>query len=296
MPSSCPAEISPELPTATLGGQQSLVASLHEAGRYDGAFGHYTFAASVGQTAGPALVAALGGTATIPDTQRIFLGSLAVAAAVFATTVALPRSARGPQQSGSGGSVRETLRVPGLWRPITASLFVIAAVDLLVVYLPALGAERGIASGVVGLLLAVRASASMLSRLFLAPAARLVGRGRLLSASIWASAVSVAVLPVPMPLAALVVAVALAGLALGIGQPLTMSWVVRAVPAHVRGTALGLRLTGNRLGQAAVPASVGVLAATAGAAGVIWATAATLALAAAVSSGGGNRPEDPPSA
>ena len=269
-------------------GQQSLVASLHDARRYDTAFGNYTFAGSVGQTAGPALVAALGGTATIPDTQRMFIGSLVVAAAVLVTTIALPRSAPRPRSSGSGGSVAETLRVPGLWRPIMASLFVIAAVDLLVVYLPALGTERGIASGVVGLLLAVRAAASMLSRLLLASMARLVGRDRLLSASIWASAACIGLLPVPMPLAAMVVVVAFAGLALGIGQPLTMSWVVRAVPAHVRATALGLRLTGNRLGQVAVPATIGVLAASAGAAGVIWATAATLAVAAAVSGGGGD--------
>jgi MFS family permease len=276
-------------------GQQSLVASLNDAGRYDAAFGHYTLAAAVGQTAGPALVAALGGTATIPDTDRIFVGALAVSLAVLACTAALPAT---PPHPGTGdgppGGIRDALAVPSLWRPLLASMVVIAAVDLLVVYLPALGAERGIASGVVGLLLSVRAASSMVSRLLLAAAARRLGRRRLLAGSIWASAVAVALLPVPMPLAALLVVVSLVGLALGIGQPLTMSWVAQSVPLHVRATALALRISGNRLGQVAVPAGVGVLAADAGAGGVLWGTAGALAVTAALSGGGADRPPAQP--
>ena len=67
------------------------------------------------------------------------------------------------------------------------------------------------------------------------------------------------------------------GLGLGAGQPLTMSWLAEATPPGLRGRAMSLRLTGNRLGQVLVPSVAGLLAAGAGAAGVLWLTAAALA-------------------
>src|SRR4030095_1047338 len=51
-----------------------------------------------------------------------------------------------------------------------------------------------------------------------------------------------------------------AGSLLAIGQPLTMSMVVQAVPEGTRGTALAIRLTGNRFGQVATPAAAGRVA------------------------------------
>ncbi|RSM79050.1 MFS transporter, partial [Streptomyces sp. WAC 01325] len=48
------------------------------------------------------------------------------------------------------------------------------------------------------------------------------------------------------------------------GQPLSMTTVVQAAPEGARSTALALRLTGNRLGQVAAPASAGLVAGLAG--------------------------------
>jgi MFS family permease len=259
-------------------GGQSLAARLAPADRHDAAFGRYTFAASAGQALGPGLIAALGGAAASPDTVRVFAGAVGVAV-VFAPAALLlrPVNHAGVDHGDSDGSgVRAVLRVPGLGRAILASLTVLAAVDLLVIYLPALGAEQGISARVVGVLLALRAGASMASRFFLGTLSARVGRERLLVGSIAASALAVATLPVPMPGAVLGIAVVVAGLGLGVGQPLTLSWVAQAAPAGVRATALALRLTGNRLGQTVVPAGIGLVAATAGVGGVLWATAAAL--------------------
>ncbi len=71
----------------------------------------------------------------------------------------------------------------------------------------------------------------------------------------------------------------LLGLGLGVGQPLTMSWLAEMAPAGLRGRAMSLRLTGNRLGQVLIPSTVGFLAAGVGSAGVLYATAGALALA-----------------
>ena len=53
-------------------GQQAAVANTAGPGRFDTAFGYYTFAASLGQAAGPALITLLGGGGALPDTRPIF--------------------------------------------------------------------------------------------------------------------------------------------------------------------------------------------------------------------------------
>jgi MFS family permease len=154
---------------------------------------------------------------------------------------------------------------------------VLAAVDITLVYLPALGAERGIASGAVGVLLALRGAASMTSRLFLGRLSRRLGRRHLLVGSIAVSALGLAVAVVPMPLWALAAVMVAVGFGLGAGQPLTMSWLAESTPAGLRGRAMSLRLTGNRVGQVVVPSIAGLLAAGTGAGGVLALTAAGLA-------------------
>jgi MFS family permease len=169
------------------------------------------------------------------------------------------------------------LRRPGLPRALTVSCVVLAAVDITLVYLPALGAERGIASGAVGVLLALRGAASMTSRLFLGRLSRRLGRRHLLVGSIAVSALGLAVAVVPMPLWALAAVMVAVGFGLGAGQPLTMSWLAESTPPGLRGRAMSLRLTGNRVGQVVVPSIAGLLAAGTGAGGVLALTAAGLA-------------------
>ena len=259
-------------------GQQAMVANGTPRERYDTAFGHYTFATSVGQAVGPGLIVLFGGEATIPRTSDIFLWATGLTVVLVVLSLLLPRT-RGHAGTvgGAGGSVRDLLRKPGLVRALTVSCVVLAAVDITLVYLPALGAERGIAAGTVGLLLTLRATASMTSRLFLGRLVAWMGRRRLLLGSLALSATSLALTPVPMPLWLLGVVVVLVGLGLGAGQPLTMSWLAETTPPGMRGRAMSLRLTGNRLGQVLVPSAAGLLAVGAGASGVLALTAAGLA-------------------
>ena len=258
-------------------GEQALVANATPTGRHDTAFGYYTFAASLGQALGPGLILLFGGTLTIPDTGAIFVSALGIAAVLFGVTLLLRSSvrARGAAEGDHGG-MRTLLRRPGLLRALTVSCVVLAAVDITLVYLPALGAERGIASGAIGLVLTLRAAASMLSRLFLGRLSRRFGRRHLLVGSVALSAVGLAVAVVPMPVWALAIVAVVLGLGLGAGQPLTMSWLAEATPPGLRGRAMSLRLTGNRVGQVVVPSTAGLLAAGAGAGGVLVLTAAAL--------------------
>ena len=64
--------------------------------------------------------------------------------------------------------LRDILRLPGIRVILFVGVTVVSAQDLIVVYLPFLGAERGMTVEVVGWLLAARAISSVLSRFLFA--------------------------------------------------------------------------------------------------------------------------------
>ncbi|MFW6773249.1 MFS transporter [Nocardioides sp. CPCC 205120] len=260
-------------------GQQTHVAHQFEPSRLDAAFGYYTFAASLGQALGPLLIAGVGGAALTPDTDRIFAAAalLALPLVLLAPVLGLRRrpSGGGPA-AGGGGGLGGLLRMPGLTRALATSAVVIAAIDLTLVYLPALGAERGLGAGTVGAMLTVRAVFSMLSRVGLGRLTGRFGRGPVLLTSIVASAGGLALLAAPLPVPAMFVVLAVVGLGLGVGQPLTMSWLTRRAPAAQRAQAVTLRLAGNRVGQVVVPSVLGA-AAVGGASVALLAVALLLA-------------------
>jgi MFS family permease len=259
--------------------QQATVANTVRPGSFDTAFGYYTFAASLGQSLGPGLIVLIGGDRLIPDTGRIFLAATFMAVVLVGCTLLLPTASHHAAAKGTvtqGGRVVDLLRIPGLARALLTSCVVLAAVDITLVYLPALGEERGLKSGVISVLLTLRAVASMATRLFLGHLSALIGRRRLLIGSVVASAISIAAVAIPMPVWALALAVIVLGIGLGVGQPLTMSWLAEVAPSGSRGRAMSLRLTGNRLGQVLVPTVVGLVAGGLGVAAVLWVTAAGL--------------------
>jgi sugar phosphate permease len=80
------------------------------------------------------------------------------------------------------------------------------------------------------------------------------------------------------------------GLGLGIASTTTLSSIVDLAPAQARGTALSLRITGNRVGQVLVPFLASLIAVAAGTAGILLVIAFTLAASgAAVRVAGGAR-------
>ncbi len=156
------------------------------------------------------------------------------------------------------GSGRPCARAPHSARPgrtagILISLSVLSATDILTAYLPVVGEHRGIAPSVIGLLLSLRAAATIACRLVMTPMLRLLGRAALLTATCLVAGVLCAGLALPVPVWALAAMLLVLGFCLGVGQPLSMTTVVQAAPDEARSTALALRLTGNRLGRRVRP-------------------------------------------
>jgi len=267
---------------------QSLIAQQSDDSRHDRDFGLMTAAVSLGQLVGPALgglVLSAGPAGSLEGaTTRAFLvaaglGVLALPACRGTSTADLGRGR--PRQDGRPVSARDIVRAPGVPAGMFASVAILAAVDIVTAYLPVIGERRGIGPALVGVLLSLRAAASILSRLLIPVMVRALDRARLIAVSAAGSALAMAVLPVPDGPAALAAVLVVAGFFLGIGQPLTMSLIVQAVPGRARGTALAIRLTGNRVGQVATPAAAGLVAGAAGIAAAFWLLGGLLALAAA---------------
>lgn len=264
-------------------GAQSLVARQSAPHEQDRNFGHFTIGASLGQLVGPIAAGALIG-ADMGRSSAVALVAAGVGGAVALTS--LWRIERPGvvvrARAGGGVPVRGILRARGVPAGILISLAVLSATDILTAYLPVVGEHRGIDPAVIGVLLSLRAAATIACRLVLTPLLRLLGRTALLAVTCLVGAVLCAGVALPLPVWGLGVVLVVLGFCLGVGQPLSMTTVVRAAPAEARSTALALRLTGNRLGQVAAPASAGLIAGVAGVAAPFVMLAALLLLASGV--------------
>jgi MFS family permease len=265
-------------------GAQSLVARQSAPHEQDRNFGHFTIGASLGQLVGPIAAGALIGGHDMAGTSALALLAAGAGAAVAFTSLWRIEGPAAASRPAGGGRVpvRRILRARGVPAGILISLSVLSATDILTAYLPVVGEHRGIAPSVIGVLLSLRAAATIACRLVLTPLLRLVGRTLLLTLTCLLAALLCAGVALPVPVWALAVILVVLGFCLGVGQPLSMTTVVRAAPDDARSTALALRLTGNRLGQVAAPAAAGLVAGVAGVAAPFVMLGALLLLSAGV--------------
>ncbi|MDN0195976.1 MFS transporter [Streptomyces sp. S.PNR 29] len=280
-------------------GAQSLVARQSAPHEQDRNFGHFTIGASLGQLVGPIAAGALIGGRDMAGTSALALLVAGAGAAVAFTSLWRIEQRRtthkSPAEQAERVPVRRILRARGVPAGIFISLAVLSATDILTAYLPVVGEDRGIAPSVIGLLLSLRAAATIACRLVLTPLLRLLGRSLLLTVTCLLAALLCAGIALPVPVWALALILAVLGFCLGVGQPLSMTTVVQAAPDDARSTALALRLTGNRLGQVAAPAAAGLIAGIAGVAAPFVMLGALLLLSSGIARRSPGRPtEDQP--
>lgn len=239
-------------------------------GAMERAIGNYMVANAVGQGVGPYIVGVTGGSASVPPTHLLF--AIAAGGAVLTVAFALLTRPSGVRKSaaerGKPPPLRELLFIPGLTTIMLVSVVTVVAQDLIVVYLPLLGAERGMSVDAVGLLLTVRAVASMLSRLLFARLHAALGRMSLTTISTLASAAAYGALALPLPLPLMYAAIALAGFALSISITASIAGVLGIASGGAVGTANSLRTMANRTGQFIIPVLASLIAAATGTAGI----------------------------
>lgn len=267
---------------ACMVGGQTMVSLKSPTDQYEKYFGYYTFSASLGQMVGPILgTIVAGSTGVLPkSTTAAFVAALVCAAIALVPvmkwrndqpTVIARESEVGTLRR--AGSLMKNRKV---FAAIYTSMAISSVGDILIVFLPLFGKEKGFSSFSIGVIIAIRAGASMLSRLSLGV---LSGRYTTQKILIYSNVISVLMCALmgfaPSPLI-LGVIVLVAGFSLGVGQPLTMSLVSQATQPEDRALAVSARLTGNRFGQFILPAGAGILASAAGSGGVFVALALLL--------------------
>ncbi len=268
---------------------QTTIANGTARAQRDERFGWYGVAASGGQLIGPGVagliagssVAAATGGAFDPKPVFIFATALAVGAAILGAYLwyRAPSGAGSAPSGGTGGSLsaaRDVLGKPSMKQAMLASVAVILTNDMLVAYLPVFGEEGGLPVELIGLLLALRAGGSMVSRLFMGWMIRTLGRGQVLMGSMLVAGVAMVALPFLHEPLILVFLMLVLGVGLGLGQPMTIAWVANRASRDQRGTALAVRLTGNRLAQLVVPSLMGALAGATTVAAIFWVLAGGL--------------------
>jgi MFS family permease len=262
-----------------MAGHQMLAVRSGGSRSRESVLGTYSVAASLGQGFGPFVVGWLGGSAAVPPTGKLFaIGVIAAAVSVVVALAIRPSAREGSARAGSELiPVRQLLKLRGFTAVMASSVATITALDLLVIYLPLLGAERHIDSNHIGLLLTSRSIAALISRAFYARLIFAMGRVRLTLASMLASGAAFALLMIPLSLPAMYLVLIGLGFVIGISSTLTISSVVHLAPPAAWGTALTLRMTGNRIGQIVFPALAGLLAAATGTAGIMLALGLALA-------------------
>ncbi|MFG2136914.1 MFS transporter [Streptomyces sp. NPDC048650] len=271
-------------------GAQSIVARRSSPQDRDRNFGHFTIGASLGQLVGPVaagfVVSGQGGAmARTSATALIVSGGVAAVSycSLWRLEQRAPAAPDAPVHAATPRvPVRGILRTRGVPAGIFMSLAVLSATDILTAYLPVVGEDRGIAATTIGLLLSLRAAATIACRVVMTPMLVLLGRRVLLATTCGVAAVLCAAIAAPLPVWALALVLGALGFCLGVGQPLSMTTVVQAAPGNARSTALALRLTGNRLGQVAAPAGAGLAAGLAGAAAPFVLLGALLLVSAAI--------------
>lgn len=262
--------------------QHSVIARSAAPSKRDNAFGLFTVVISLAQAVSPGLLALFDRESAVPDTQGIFLLGVGAAVLLLLSIVLtrLPDHAPAPDRRGLWRVMQALVRIRGFNLSLLAALVIVAGIDLLVIYLPVFGAERGISASVIGYLLAVRAASSIASRLLFSRLIRLLGRGALLILSMLLAGCGIALLPLTTDIYLLTLELIATGFGLGIGAPLTLSWISETSPVGMRGVAVSVRLAANRIGQAVLPVAASAVIVGVGAGGVFWAMAAILGLSA----------------
>jgi len=177
--------------------------------------------------------------------------------------------------------LRELLFAPGLTAIIAVSVVTVVAQDLIVVYLPLLGSDRGMNVDAVGTLLSIRAVAAMLARLFFARLHVAFGRAPLTLISTFVGAGAYTAIAVPLPLSLLYAAIAVAGFALSISVTASIAGVLTVATGGAIGTANSMRTMASRVGQATIPIVASLVAAAIGTGGIFVLIGLTLAAAGA---------------
>lgn len=266
----------------TVVASQAHVARLGGGMGYERRFGLFTSFVSVGQLIGP-LAAGLLVDWVGYSLAFVVAGTLSGAGLLLAHVLGGDQGGSEdrawPAVSKAIATVRES---PGAVRAIGASATIILLVSAFQIYFPVRLQTLAYPATAIGLLISLRAFASLLVRPLIPwLVTRLGSQDRTFATMSFMAGLALGIMGFSPYLSPLVLASLVLGAAHGVTLPLSMVAMVQYVPLEMKGIALGLRLTGNYAAQFLGPILLGAVASLAGVAGTL-AASGVLALPACV--------------
>ncbi len=180
------------------------------------------------------------------------------------TVQTAPKS--GKQKTGS----LHLLRRSTIRKAILVSGLAIYSKDLFVAYFPIYGSQIGLTPSQIGIVVSCAAAASIFVRLVQYPLIAKFTRGVVLLGSLALGGIAYVIIPFLDHFILLCMLSSVLGLGLGLGQPLSLVYILNSSPVGREGELLGLRLTFNRICQLAAPSLFGLLGGALGIAPIFW--------------------------
>lgn len=162
------------------------------------------------------------------------------------------------------------LKSVNIRKALLSSGLVIYSKDLFVAYFPMYGSKIGLSPSQIGLVLAASAAASMFVRAIQYPLVEKFTRSVVLVGSLLLGGAAYIAVPFLHNFVILCALGILLGAGLGLGQPLSIVYILNSSPPGRVGELLGMRITFNRLCQMSAPAFYGVLGGTLGISPIFW--------------------------
>jgi len=227
---------------------------------------------SVGNAAGTFIGPMAGGALSdlfSYETTFLILGLTGIASSFI--TFFLSRGEEPPKAKlKPSGTALGLLALPNFRRAIYISVLVLLAKDMYTAYFPLLGNDFGFTTTIIGLAVSINSLAGIFVRLFMPNLIEKFGRDWVLIGSFLLSALFFAAIPLFSQISVQFAISFVLGLGLGIGQPLSMSETLLALPKERLSDGLGLRISMNRASQAATPVLFGGLSHLVGLSGIFW--------------------------
>lgn len=168
-----------------------------------------------------------------------------------------------------GGSF-EMLRHASIRKALVVSGLSISSKDLFVAYFPLYGSQIGLTPSQIGIVLSMTAAAFIFVRAIQYPLVAKFTRGAVMLGSLAIAGAMFLVIPFTPHFTILCVLSFIVGMGLGLGQPLSLVYVLNASPEGRVGELLGLRILANRLFQLSAPSLFGIVGGTLGISPIFW--------------------------
>ncbi|WP_347862312.1 MFS transporter [Salimicrobium sp. PL1-032A] len=260
--------------TAFIIAAQSYVGQSRDGAKRD----HHVMKFSIGAATGTFLGPAIGGSvADIINTPAAFLVlSLIGLIAVLMTFGLTKEQEEDPehQEVKQKASIKELVGIINFRRAIYISTMILTGKDAFTSFFPLLGVELGFSGTQIGLIVSANALAGLVIRWGMTFFLARFSRNTVVLVSILSSGVMFVILPFFDYVYVIGGLAFILGLGVGLGQPLSISTALNALPKDVISQGLGVRITANRFVQVTSPLLFGVVAQVISVSSVFWLTGA----------------------